>query len=71
MPAMTLALDVFLRLRARRDELRRSKSNNPVDKIELETLEEIVKALVGSDGERALEAYIERLSAPTPEPSLH
>lgn len=71
MSLMTLALDVFLGLVSRRDALRRWGANNPVEKEELETLEEIVTALVGSDDERALEAYKAQLAVPRLTRSLH
>lgn len=70
MAVMPLALNVFLGLLARRDELRRLPPNNPVDKDELEILEELVEALVGSGDEQALEAYIAELSGQPPPRSL-
>ena len=71
MAAMTLALDVFLRLIGRRDELRARRPNNPVDKEELATLEELVIALAGSDAEGALEAHADELSRLPLSDSLH
>ena len=42
-----------------------------MDKDELEILEETIAALAGSSDERALEAYKERLAAPTLTRCLH